>query len=60
MDKNRVDGSATNLGGKLKDGVGNVTGDSKLQAEGKTDQAKGKIQNAFGVIIDSVRNMFKK
>jgi len=46
MDKNRAKGSATNLGGKVKEGAGKLTGDSKLQSEGKLDQAKGKAQNA--------------
>ena len=39
VDKDRVDGSAKNIGGKVKEGIGNVTGDSKMQTEGKADQA---------------------
>ena len=42
MDKDRAKGSATNLGGKVKEGAGDLTGDSRLQSEGKLDQAKGK------------------
>ncbi len=49
-DKDRVEGSAKNMGGKLKEGVGNVTGDSKMKTEGKADQAEGKVQNAVGGI----------
>jgi uncharacterized protein YjbJ (UPF0337 family) len=60
VDKDRVDGSAKNIGGKLKEGVGNVTGDSKMQTEGKADQAEGKIQNAIGGIKDSIKDAFKK
>ena len=52
MDKDRVKGSATNLGGKAKEGAGKLTGDSKLQGEGKKDQVKGKVQNAAGGIKD--------
>ena len=37
MDNNRVKGSATNMGGKAKEAVGNLTGDAKLQSEGKGD-----------------------
>jgi len=55
MDKNRVEGSATNLGGKVKEGAGKVTGDSKLESEGVMDQAKGKIQNAVGGIKDALK-----
>jgi len=60
VDKNRVDGSAKNIGGKVKEGIGNVTGDSKMQTEGKTDQAEGKIQNTIGGIKDSVKDAFEK
>jgi uncharacterized protein YjbJ (UPF0337 family) len=57
-DKDRVAGSAKNMGGKLKEGLGNVTGDSKMQTEGKADQAKGKIQNAVGGIKDKAKEVF--
>jgi uncharacterized protein YjbJ (UPF0337 family) len=60
VDKNRVDGSAKNIGGKVKEGIGNVTGDSKMQTEGKADQAEGKIQNTVGGIKDSIKDAFKK
>jgi uncharacterized protein YjbJ (UPF0337 family) len=55
MDKDRVKGSATNMGGKAKEVAGNLTGDSKLQSEGKMDQGKGKIQNAIGGIKDAIK-----
>lgn len=55
MDKDRVEGSAKNVGGKIKEGVGKVLGDSKTQAEGKADQAEGKVQNTWGGIKDAVR-----
>jgi uncharacterized protein YjbJ (UPF0337 family) len=32
-----------------------VTGDSKLESEGKSDQVKGKIQNTVGGIKDTLR-----
>ncbi len=60
VDKDRVDGSAKNIGGKLKEGVGNVTGDSKMQTEGKADQGEGKIQNTIGGIKDSIKEAVKK
>jgi uncharacterized protein YjbJ (UPF0337 family) len=55
VDKDRVEGSATNMGGKLKEGLGRMTGDSKLEAEGKGDQVKGKIQNAIGGVKDALK-----
>jgi uncharacterized protein YjbJ (UPF0337 family) len=59
-DSDRVEGSAKNMGGKVKEGLGNLTGDSKLKAEGKGDQAEGKIQNAVSGIKDAVKDVFKK
>ncbi|EIM30848.1 CsbD family protein [Microvirga lotononidis] len=55
MDKDRVKGSATNIGGKAKEAAGDLTGDSKMKSEGKMDQAKGKIQNAVGGIKDAFK-----
>ena len=54
MDKDRVKGSATNVGGKVKEGAGKATGDEKLKSEGVLDQAKGKVQNAVGGIKDAI------
>jgi len=55
MDKDRVKGSATSVGRKVKEGAGKLTGDQKLQGEGKLDQAKGKVQNAVGGIKDALK-----
>ncbi len=59
-DEDRVEGSAKNMGGKVKEGFGKLTGDSKTEAEGKADQAEGKIQNTVGGIKDTVKDAFKK
>ncbi len=55
MDKDRVEGSAKQMKGAVKDAVGKMTGDSKLQAEGKADKAAGKVQNAVGGLKDSLK-----
>jgi uncharacterized protein YjbJ (UPF0337 family) len=55
VDKDRVEGSATNLGGKVKEGAGNLTGDEKLKNEGIADQVKGKVQNAIGSVKDALK-----
>lgn len=60
MDKDRVKGSLNQAAGKVKEGVGHVTGDSKLKAEGKADQLKGKVQNAVGGAKDAVKDAVKK
>lgn len=55
-DQDRIEGSAKNMGGKMKERLGKMTGDSKLQAEGKADQVEGKVQNAVGGVKDSLRD----
>ena len=55
MDKDRIKGSAEQAKGKLKEVAGKALGDSKLEAEGKGDQVKGKVQNAIGGIKDILR-----
>ena len=57
IDDDRVEGAAKNMGGKLKEGRGNLTGDAKLQSEGEADQVKGKTQNAIGGLKDSAREV---
>jgi len=55
MDKDRIKGTADQAKGAVKDAVGKVTGDTKLQAEGKMDKAKGKVESAVGGTRDAVR-----
>ena len=54
-DKDRIKGSANQAKGAVKEVAGKVTGDAKLEAEGKGDKVKGKIQNAVGGIRDALR-----
>jgi uncharacterized protein YjbJ (UPF0337 family) len=55
MDKDRVKGSATNIGGQMKEGAGKLTGDQKLRGEGVVDQIRGRVQNFFGGLKDMLR-----
>ncbi len=55
MDKDRIKGAATRTGGKMKQAAGDMTGDTKMQTEGKMDQAKGKARNAMGSIKDELK-----
>ena len=57
MDKDRVEGAATNIKDKVKEGVGKLTGDANTEAEGQADQVKGKAQNAVGGIKDKAREV---
>ncbi len=51
----RVAGSAEQAKGSVKEGIGNLTGDTKLQAEGQADKVEGKVQNTVGGIKDTLR-----
>jgi uncharacterized protein YjbJ (UPF0337 family) len=55
MDKDRIEGSAAEIKGKIKEVAGKVLGDAKLESEGKADQAAGKVQNAVGGIKDTLK-----
>jgi uncharacterized protein YjbJ (UPF0337 family) len=55
MDKDRIKGSAEQAKGAVKEAAGKIFGDKKLETEGKTDKAAGKVQNAIGGLKDAVR-----
>jgi uncharacterized protein YjbJ (UPF0337 family) len=53
MDENRVAGTARNIGGKVEEGVGRITGDTKAQIRGIADQAAGAAQDLYGQARDT-------
>jgi uncharacterized protein YjbJ (UPF0337 family) len=53
MNSDRMEGAARNVGGKVEEGFGRVTGDLKSQAEGKMQQAGGAAQELYGQARDS-------
>jgi uncharacterized protein YjbJ (UPF0337 family) len=60
MDKDRIAGSAKQIKGSIKEAIGKVTGDTKLQSEGEADESEGKIQNAVGGLKDTLRDAVKR
>jgi uncharacterized protein YjbJ (UPF0337 family) len=60
MDKNRIQGSIKEIKGAAKEAIGKAIGDTKLQSDGKTDKAAGKIQNAVGGLSDAISDAVKK
>jgi len=55
MDKDRIKGSAEQAKGAVKETVGKVVGDAKLEADGKAERAEGKVRNAVGGLKDTLR-----
>jgi uncharacterized protein YjbJ (UPF0337 family) len=52
--KQRIKGAGGNLVGKLKEGVGRVTGDQGLEGEGVLDQAAGAVRDTAGQAAHAV------
>ena len=55
VDEDRIEGSAEQAKGKVKEWTGKAMGDKKMEGEGKADQVKGKVQNAVGGLKDTLR-----
>ncbi len=60
VDENRVEGAWDKAKGAVKEGIGKMTGDEKMQAEGTADKAKGKAESAVGGAKDTVRDAADK
>jgi uncharacterized protein YjbJ (UPF0337 family) len=60
MHKDEVEGAAKEVRGSVKDAIGKVTGDKKLQADGAADKIEGKVQKTAGQIKDAARDALKK
>jgi uncharacterized protein YjbJ (UPF0337 family) len=56
VDREHVKGTADKVKGSIKDTAGKVTGDKKLESEGKVDKAKGSAHNIAGDIKDAVKD----
>ena len=56
MDENRLEGTTRNLGGKVQEGVGRLTGDTQTEAEGLANQVRGKAQDLYGQAADTARD----
>jgi uncharacterized protein YjbJ (UPF0337 family) len=56
MDEDRVYSTARNLGGKVEEGLGRVTGDTQTQLKGKLDQLAGTAQDLYGQTADAARD----
>ena len=53
--EDKVKNTAETAKGKVKEGLGKVTGDKSLQAEGHGDQAKADLKNAGEKVKDAVK-----
>jgi uncharacterized protein YjbJ (UPF0337 family) len=56
MDRDRIEGSAKTVMGRIKAWIGSRLGDGKLEADGRTDQVAGRVQNTVGGVKDALRD----
>jgi uncharacterized protein YjbJ (UPF0337 family) len=59
MNTDTLTGSATDFGGKIKEGLGAAIGDKKLQGEGKADQLGGTARQTYGEAKDAVEGTIR-
>ncbi len=56
MNKDQVEGRAKEAMGNVKDAAGDMTGNRKLEAEGKADQVEGKVQKTVGDVKEDIKH----
>lgn len=54
--KDKAAGTAKDLKGKLKEGAGRATGNTRLRDEGTADRVEGKVQKKTG----DIKKVFNK
>ncbi|MEU4302975.1 CsbD family protein [Kitasatospora aureofaciens] len=52
----KIENAAEKAKGAVKEGVGKVTGNERLQAEGKADKAKGDVKQAGEHVKDAFKD----
>lgn len=55
-DEQHAKGESKKTEGKIKEGAGKLTGDERMENEGKADQTEGSLRKAAG----DVKDAFKK
>jgi len=59
MNEDQVKGTAKNIGGKVQEAAGKVTGSVATEAEGKGKQIEGKTQRAVGDAKEALKDSTK-
>ena len=60
MNKDQVKGRVEEAKGSVKEVAGKAVGNPNLEAEGKVDQAAGKVQAGYGDAKDKLKDVAKK
>jgi len=54
--EDKAEGTLDKVKGKVKEGVGKLTGDEQTEAEGKNQNTKGHLKETKGKIKDTVKS----
>lgn len=60
MNKDTVDGNLKQVKGSVKEALGKVTGNTRLEAEGATEKVAGKTQEKLGDAKDAAKKAADK
>lgn len=56
MDRDRIEGTGRQVAGALKEAVGRLVGNRRLEAEGAAEKNAGEVQNTVGKAKVEVRD----
>jgi uncharacterized protein YjbJ (UPF0337 family) len=56
MNSNQVKGAAKDIGGKIQEEAGKLTGSTETQAKGLKNQVEGKVQQKVGNMQEAVKD----
>lgn len=60
MTDQRIQGAADQFDGKTRTGLGKLTGDTKLQFDGRFNEYKGKARDAYGRVVDGLDGLVSR
>ena len=55
-----IEGAAPQAEGQIQNGIGRLTGDTKMQFDGRMNEMKGKALDAYGRVIDGIDGLVEK
>ena len=58
--ENKAKATAKNIEGKIQEAVGDITGDTKTQAEGKAKQAEASVQHSVENVKDAAKDILDR
>ena len=60
MTDQRADGALNKFTGRLQEGLGSLTGDGKLQLDGKFKQVQGTAKDYYGRAVDALETQVER